>query len=219
MTRTITVKGVGTATVKPDFVILSLSVEARNEDYEKAMQEATHKIETLQAAIQTVGYDKTDLKTTNFNVRTDYESKKDRNGIYRSVFVGYVCSYRLTLSFDFENTRLSRTLTAIAAREANPEMRIAFTVKNPSEINEELLRSATENAKRKAEILCSASGETLGSLLTIDYNWGEINVVSQTRYDLDECMRMMAASEKCMPEIEPDDINASDTATFVWEIS
>ena len=55
MTRTITVKGVGTATVKPDFVILSLSVEARNEDYEKAMQEAAHKIETLQTAIQTVG--------------------------------------------------------------------------------------------------------------------------------------------------------------------
>ncbi len=219
MTRAITVKGVGTETVKPDFVILSLSVEARNKDYKKAMQEAAHKIETLQAAIQTVGYDKTDLKTTNFNVRTDYESKKDRSGNYRSVFVGYICSYWLSLSFDFENTRLSRTLTAIAAREANPEMRIAFAAKNPAEPNKALLRSTTENAKRKAEILCSASGETLGSLLTIDYNWGEINVVSQTRYNMDECMPMMTASEKRIPEIEPDDINASDTAAYVWEIS
>ena len=37
MTRTITVKSVGKATVKPDFVILSLSGEARNEESEKAM--------------------------------------------------------------------------------------------------------------------------------------------------------------------------------------
>ena len=29
----------------------------------------------------------------------------------------------------------------------------------------------------------------------------------------------MAASECSMPEVEPDDIDVRDTATFVWEIS
>ena len=45
-------------------------------------------------------------------------------------------------------------------------------------ISEELLINATENAKTKAEILCKASGNTLGQLLNIDYNWGELNVFS-----------------------------------------
>ena len=219
MTRTITVKGVGTATVKPDYVVLTLSVEAQNTDYNSAMQKAAYQIERLQAAIMGIGYEKSDLKTTSFDVRSAYENQKDRYGNYKSVFAGYACSYRLSLSFDFDNTRLSETLTTIATCEANPELRIAFTVKNPAEVSEALLRSATENAKKKAEILCSASGATLGELLTIDYNWGEIDVVSRTQYDVDECMPMMAMAEARMPDIEPDNINASDTATFIWAIS
>ena len=110
-------------------------------------------------------------------------------------------------------------MTTIAACEANPELRIAFTVKNPAEVSEALLRSATENAKKKAETLYSVSGANLGELLTIDYNWGEIDVISRTRYDVDEFMPMMAMAEARMPDIEPGDINASDTATFVWAIS
>lgn len=80
-----------------------------------------------------------------------------------------------------------------------------------------MLRSATINAKRKAEILCEASGVELGQLLAIDYNWGELDIYSHTRYDMaDECL----AAPKMMSsiEIEPDDIETSDTATFVWEI-
>lgn len=172
MIRTITVKGVGTATVKPDYVVLTLSIEAKNTDYNAAMQKAAYKIERMQTAIMGIGYEKSDLKTTSFDVRADYENQEERNGNYKSVFAGYVCSYRLSLSFDFENVRLAETLTTISTCEANPELRIAFTVKNPAEISETLLRSAVENARKKAEILCSASGATLGELLTIDYNWG-----------------------------------------------
>lgn len=218
MARTITVRGVGTATVKPDFVILTLHVEDKDKEYNKAMEKAARKIEALQSAVQSAGHDKSDLKTTNFNVRTDYVNRSDRNGIYTRVFAGYVCAYQLSLSFDFENWRLSRTLTAIAACDANPQMSIAFTVKNPAEIKEALLWSAAENARKKAEILCSASGGTLGALLTIDYNWLEINIASPTRYNMGDCMPMMTASAQCMPEIEPEDIHASDSATFVWKI-
>ena len=49
-------------------------------------------------------------------------------------------------------------------------------MKNPARVSEELLINATENARAKAEILCKASGSTLGQLLNIDYNWGELNV-------------------------------------------
>ena len=44
-------------------------------------------------------------------------------------------------------------------------------MKDATAINEEMLRSATANAKKKAEILCEASGVTMGDLIAIDYNW------------------------------------------------
>jgi uncharacterized protein YggE len=105
----------------------------------------------------------------------------------------------------------------VASCQAHPKLTVAFTVKDATAINEEMLRSAAENAKRKAEILCTASGVLLGDLIAIDYSWGELDVRSDTRYDLgEECMAapMMAKSI----EIVPDDIDVSDTATFVWEI-
>ena len=77
--------------------------------------------------------------------------------------------------------------------------------------------SATENAKTKAEILCKASGNELGQLLSIDYNWGELNVTSKTRYSMGDSIRPSLAKSVTV-DIEPDDINVSDTVTFTWEI-
>ena len=92
-------------------------------------------------------------------------------------------------------------------------------VRNPSAVSEKLLISATENARAKAEILCKASGSTLGQLLNIDYNWGELNVYSRTSYEVEDCIQPLMAMSKCSaPEIEPDDIEVSDTVAFTWEI-
>ena len=218
MPRTITVKGMGRVTTAPDYVVISMSLTAQENDYEETMELAAKKIEYLNASLEEIGFEKKSVKTTNFNVRTDYERVKDRNGDYKSVFNGYICSHRLKVEFDFDTKRLAQTLYAISRCLAEPELSISFTVKDPSAVNKELLKSATINAKEKAQILCEASGVELGQLLTIDYNWGELNIVSHTDYMLeDRCMAMPVGGLADM-EIEPDDIDVSDTATFVWEI-
>ena len=110
-------------------------------------------------------------------------------------------------------------ISAIANSGANPELSIAFTVKHPAKVSEELLTSAARNARAKAEILCKATGAELGQLISIDYNWGELNIVSRTSYEMEDCLMPLAAMEKCCsPEIEPDDIDVSDTVAFTWEI-
>ena len=112
-----------------------------------------------------------------------------------------------------------KIISAIADCGAKPELSIAFTVRNPSAVSEKLLISATENARAKAEILCKASGSTLGQLLNIDYNWGELNVFSRTSYDVEDCIQPLMAMSKCAaPEIEPVDIDVTDTVAFTWEI-
>ena len=201
--RTITVKGTGNVSARPDYIILSLNIEVLSETYDRAMSEAAERIERLQGAAVRVGYRKEDLKTTSFDVQTRYENVKDRQGNYKREFAGYACSYRLKLAFDFDSKQLAKVISAIADCGAQPELSIAFTV----------------NARAKAEILCKASGSTLGQLLNIDYNWGELNVFSRTSYDVEDCIQPLMAMSKCAaPEIEPVDIDVTDTVAFTWEI-
>ena len=70
---------------------------------------------------------------------------------------------------------------------------------------------------QKAEILCESANVKLGALVTIDYNWGEINFYSNTNYTLDEECELRCASIADI-YIEPYDINLRDTVTFIWEI-
>ena len=216
MNRLITVKGTGSVSVKPDLIIISMDLESHQYDYEDTMRLATESIDALQEAIQGVGFEKFDLKTTSFNVSTHYESYRDEDNNYKSRFDGYLCEQGLKLEFDFNTDLLANVLNAITRASTNPQLNIQFSVKDKAAVSEELLIRATENAKKKAEILAKASGVILGDLVSIDYNWGELHLYSQTRYAMED--KLMKMSESYAPDIEPNDIDVSDTVTFVWEI-
>lgn len=217
MERTIVVKGVGTASVKPDHIIVSMNISSIEEEYVKAVEAANKRIALLQNAIVSAGFAREELKTVSFNVSANYESFPDEHGRYRSKFTGYRCDYALRLSFDMDAKRLAETLTAISDSGADAELSIQFTVKEPERVSAELLKSATENARQKAEVLSAASGVKLGELLKIDYNWADVNVVSVSKYSMAEMERGIAAAG-AVPEFEPEDIKSRDSATFVWEI-
>ena len=217
MSKTITVKGVGKATVKPDQVEIRMTLASKDKIYEKSMSMAAEQIDSLKTAFEKAGLGEGSLKTTNFDIRTVYDSVRDRDRNYVSVFSGYECTHNLKLVFDFDTKRLSAALGAIADSKVNPKINIDFTAKNPAAVNELILQDAAANARRKAEILCAASGVKLGELVCIDYNWGEITYISQAKYAMEDCI-MSAAAAPCDIDIDPDDIDAGDTATFVWEI-
>lgn len=218
MSKTITVKGVGSVSAKPDYVTISMTIETVNTRYDEAMEEAAGRIERLKAAAVCAGYEKDALKTVSFRVETRYDNVRNPHGGFTREFAGYACLYRLKLAFDLDGGQLARVIGAIADSGAKPEVGISFTVKDPAGVSEELLVSATENARAKAEILCRASGNRLGELLSIDYNWGELNIVSPTSYDMGDSVQPMMLSQCAAPEIEPEEIRLTDTVTFVWAL-
>lgn len=219
MKRTITVKGAGSIRVKPDHIKISMELFNTNKTYDIAMSEAAKRIEKIEQAVSRLGFKKDDLKTVSFNVSAEYENVRDENGNYHRQFGGYNCRYRLNLSFGFDNKTLSDVIAAIAESSAEPELSIEFTVKDPQAVNDKLLADAARNARHKAEVLCAAANCELKALLNVDYNWGEINLVSRTNYSVNECIGAFATRAKAVPaDITPEDITASDTVTFVWEI-
>lgn len=206
--KTITVKGVGTVSAKPDKIKILLKIASKDKVHSKCTDNANSRVAMLQKALCAAGFVKEDLKTLAFGVNTVHNNDGKRS------YVEYMCAYRLSLSFDLDIKRLSETLNAISGSGADADFSISFTVKDPEKVSEEMLKSAAANARRNAEILCVASGVTLGELVSIKYDWGEVEFSSPTVFSAGREMLRCAS----VPEIEPEDIKSTDTATFVWEI-
>lgn len=216
MDRTITVRGTGSVSVAPDLTVLRVTLKSLDKEYEKAMADASAQIAKLQAAVQAVGFAEEDLKTESFNVCSEYEGVQDERGNYKNVFKGYACMHAMKLEFAFDTKLLSAVLSAAAKSTAEPELNISFTVKDKNAVSEALLKNAAENARQKAEILCAASGVRLGELLSVNYDWSELHMVSPTSFGMErQCMAKNAMADMAF---HPDDISVSDSAAFVWQI-
>lgn len=215
MEKIITVKGIGHVSVKPDLVVVKFKLETTSLDYGQCMKIAGERNEMVKAAVIKSGLAKDALKTSNFDMGTETRSVKNKDGGYNYVFDHWRCTHNLKVEFPMDIKRLSAVLHNVAESKADCEVDIDFTISDPSHVEKDLLESAAKNARTKAEVLCSAMGAKLGELVNIDYNWKEIDIYSTTRYsDCAAPMPMACAA----PEIDPDDIDVSDNATFIWRI-
>jgi len=83
----------------------------------------------------------------------------------------------------------------------------------------QLLAKAVEDSNTKAEILTKAAGVKLGKVININYSWGEINIYSEPlRYDKAILCEESACNYDNSLDINPEDLDISDTVTVVWEI-
>lgn len=218
MARTITVNGIGRASVKPDKISITLTLSTLDSDYGKAMQKASQQLESLKKRLSSVGFDPDEIKTTGFNVRTEYETVFNEVNQRKNVFKGYNCIHNLKIDFDMDTERLAAVLASIAEADAEPELHIAFTVENSEEIRENLLRAAAENSKKNAEILCDATGVKLGNLISVRYDIDNMSFVSSTSYRMDRNCMLSASADGCSIDINPENIELSENVEFEWEI-
>lgn len=92
-------------------------------------------------------------------------------------------------------------------------------MKNPESAKNELLANAVSDAKEKVIVLATAAGIPLKEVQGIDYSWGEIQFETQPVRMMKEMIEIgITPKESYDLDIEPDDIDAEDTVTVVWEI-
>ena len=218
MEKIITVKGIGHVSVKPDLVVVSLELKTINPNYDHCMKLSGERRDLLKEAVKKSGLPDDSLKTTDFEISTEYHSVKMKDGNYHQVFDGWKCSHDMKVEFSLDINQLTKLLHHVAKSGISCETSVKFTITDPSNVQTELLASAAKNAKTKAETLCTAVGAKLGEIVKIDYNWSEINIYSRTKYGsglFDESPMPMCCSA---PEIDPEDIDVSDNAIFIWRI-
>ena len=221
MERTIRVTGKGNLSVKPDTVRLVMTMEGMKEEYDAALKESAHMTEDLKQMFSDLGFELEDIKTLNFHVSAEYESYQAKDKSWKRRFEGYKYVHQMKIEFPADNKRLGKVLYKLGHSTVRPEFRIEYTVAEPEKCKNELLKNAVTDAKAKADVLSKASGVNLGEIITIDYSWAEIDFVSRPmdKLMLEECcVRSCEPDEAYDIDINPDDIDVTDSVTVVWGI-
>ncbi len=221
--RIIRVTGKGRLSVKPDQIRLMIDISDTREYYEETLRQSAEQVEALKDIFEKIGFDRKDLKTTYFNVDTKYESYQARDKSWKNRFVGYEFKHNMKIEFAADNEMLGKVLYALSHSSVKPEFRIVYTVRDMEASKNQLLANAIADSKEKAEVLTKAAGVNLGEIVTIDYSWGEVDF---TISPMNRMMEPKMLAEDCCVgsaaydiDIEPDDIDVSDTVTVVWGIS
>lgn len=219
MERRIRVTGTGNISITPDVVRLKITQRNSFREYHEAIKTSAQDKVALNSILSELKFKEEDLKTVSFDVDKEYEYYTDYNGDSKKRFIGFKYTHHMKLEFPLDNDLLGRTLYAIARCPGKPDFSIEYTTSDPEGAKNRVLQKAIEDSKRKAELMAKAAGVILGDVITIDYSWGEINFVSRPIRDL--CLsdsKAIRTFESPSINMTPDDIEAEDTVTIIWEI-
>ena len=216
--RMIRVTGQGQFKTRPDLTRVTATLERVEREYGEALRRSAEDTEALRTLLEGLGFAREALKTLSFGVDPEHEGYQEE-GAWRQRLVGYRYRHVLKLEFPLDNARLGTVLGALAGCPQHPELQLSYTVSDPGAAKNRLLARAVADAKAKAEALAEAAGMALGELQSIDYSWGKLDLEVRP-------MNRMVCAEECAPmakagldlDIEPDDIELTDTVTMVWAI-
>ena len=215
--RTVRVTGRGRLKIRPDTTRLTLTLSQCLPEYGEALRISSQNTEGLKKLLSGLGFERGELKTLSFSIDTEYEDYRE-GGEYRRRFVGYRFTHVLKLDFASDSALLGRLLYALSNGDVKPEVRISYTVRDQEAAKNALLAGAVADAKAKAKVLSDAAGVKLLDIQSIDYSWGEITLETRPMNRMLMAKASVSADSLDM-DIEPDDIDVTDTVTVIWEIA
>ena len=218
MERTIKVTGKGNVSIKPDRIRLLMTMKGTMPDYSSAVERSAEQTGQVRESVKSAGLDPKALKTTSFDINTEYEDYKDRKDNWKRKFVGYRFTHHTYIEFENDNKVLGKVLYALTQCPVNVEFRIVHTVSDPERAKADLLKDAVDVAMSKAETLTQAAGVQLGQIISIDHSWNEIDIYANDMTLGMDRVGMVCEKGMLDIDIEADDISLSDTVTIVWEI-
>ncbi len=210
--RTLTVRGRGKASAEPDLVVLAFGISGRDPSYSAAVEKLNERVEALRGDLEGEGVDRTELKTTSFDVRAErrFDDEKEEY-----VFLAHQASHRIRLELDLDKELLNRVLRRVAQSASEATVIVSFDVSDRETLRRRAMRIAVADALETARVLAESTGTSLDQ---IDYSFIEIRRRSFS-YDLAAGGRdaMRALSEPA-PDVEPEALEAEEGVTIVWSI-
>ena len=219
--RTIRVTGEGKVSARPDTIELKLDMTDVCKGYAEALEESARRTQALLECMAAAGLNGDDLRTMNFNVRTEYDTEyiTEREKLLKKttkteqVLKGYRFSHSLKISFPVDNELLGRV-----------RFDFDFTVKDPAPLRAALLDDAARVCCANAQTLATASGAELGEVIGIDYSWRRLDIYSHPLnlelMDMECYYDMPGETEPAsLPiDVNPENIELAESVTITWAL-
>jgi uncharacterized protein YggE len=164
----VSVSGFGQAFGAPDVAHIEMGVDIVNNDVGGAVTEANEVMDRIIAAISETGVAEEDIRTTGFNVWSDFfdpvTGEQTRERVYHVQNI-----VRVTVR---DVSQVAQVIDAGLNAGANSVFGLNFGIDNPTELEQEARLEAIENARDRAQKLADAMGVTLGDPIIVTETFG-----------------------------------------------
>ncbi len=173
--NTITVEGTGKAASIPNLAVVSFSVTERGTTVAEAQTKATGKTDAALAAVEGMGIEEKDVKTTAYNVYPQYENIQPCYGMVcpeiarNPRIIGYEVSQTVEVKVR-DTAKAGDVLQALGTLNVQNISGPNFTVDEDDAIRNAAREEAIEQAKAKAKVLADELGVRLGKVISFYEN-------------------------------------------------
>ena len=218
MDKLLKLTGCGETSKAPDIITISLNILGENKDYNDAMSECDKKVMSLKESLKSVGLEDSQIKTTDFRVKTiNKYVEQFKQGKY--VFDKFSVSHSLSVKLPFDLKLLARSIDKIVESNVSPNFSIHFSVEDEKLLKERAIAEAVKDCKEKADILAESAGVKLKDIVSIDHSFQQVNVYMPRAMSYDyEAGSVMTKASQAIESINVEDIKIRANVTMQWEI-
>ena len=218
MNKTIQVINQSTMEFKPDQTIVELTITNLHNTYEEALRMSQEESKRVKDMLVKFGLSRDEMKTSRFNINTEYKYKRDSLGLEKKEIVGYKYSHTITVKFGIDNELLSRILYSLNERKASIHVDLSYSIKDKDELEKQVLDKCIKEAKEKAKLIALSSEVELGMIEKIQYSKEERDLYhhiyeGRTLYSKYDCCELGGPID-----IDPESIKISQGIIIDWEI-
>lgn len=207
----ISVQGNGKASSEPNTVLISLEIIVEGEDLDDVSSESSKIYRSLTSSLKRIGIEEENIETNYYNVNPMYaypENESPRIDGYRVV---HAINVKSTVKNYDELGKESGKIVDTAIRAGVISVgNIQFVLDEESEekLQEEALRDAIQNAKRKGEYMANE----------LDIRLGEVKSVSEGAYTTNPDMMSLrfAAEADFAPSFSPKDYEVTASVSVIF---
>lgn len=163
MQRLVIVTGSGSVETVPDIAEVQTGVTTRADTARQALDANNGAMTRLMNALNDLGIDAKDIRTSNFNVGPIYHRERGK----QPRITGYQAANRVHVTIR-DLDRLGRILDQVVTAGSNTVQGVRFLVSKPETLMDEARSKAVKDARRRAQLLAEGAGASLGPVMRIE---------------------------------------------------
>ena len=207
----ISVSGEGIVEAQPDRATISVGVVTREKNPSEVQNSNARAASSVINSIAALGIERKNISTGNYSFSPVYRHLE--NG--KNVLEGYEATNSVTIIVDNLNL-VGKVIDAALSHGANQVNSLNFGLRNKAAYQDEALRLAILDAKRKAEIVATTLGKSIVSVRNVSINSNRVS--APQNYKMARAMAEDSAAGFETP-IESGTLNCSASVHVEFEIS